>query len=203
MQNTARQSEANVTLRFIPITSDEHIEQLSNMASEIWHEYWPAIIGEEQTAYMVEMFHAPAVLRHEIDHDNYRFWFLQDEQGKLVGYTGAAVEEFSGTNEHDRAITRSTTVNERWPRRLFISKIYLYARERGKHYASRVIEFYEDLCRAEGLPAMYLTVNRGNELALRAYQGRGFSIVDEMDNDIGNGYVMNDFAMAKEIELAR
>ncbi len=191
-----------MALNFIPVTSDEQLEQLAQVASDIWHEYWPAIIGEEQTTYMVEMFHAPELLRHEIEHDNYRFWFLEDQEGTLVGYTGAAVEELTGDNEHDRAITHSVKVNQLWPKRLFISKIYLYARERGKHYASRVIDFYEDLCRAEGLPAMYLTVNRGNELALRAYAGRGFSVVDEMDNDIGEGYVMNDFAMAKEVTLA-
>jgi GNAT superfamily N-acetyltransferase len=83
---------------------------------------------------------------------------------------------------------------------LFISKIYLYAQERGKHYASRVIEFYEAACHAEGMSGMYLTVNRGNELGVRAYLGRGFVVVEELAADIGEGFVMDDYIMAKLLE---
>ena len=86
-------------------------------------------------------------------------------------------------------------------KRLFISKVYLYAHERGKHYASEVIAFYEKLCRSEGLEAMYLSVNRGNELGIRAYQGKGLEAIEEIDADIGGGFAMHDYIMCKHIEL--
>lgn len=188
-----------MALQFEHVETDEQITALAKVADEIWHEYWPAIIGAEQTDYMVERFQSAEAIERDIRHHDYRYWMLKDEAGQIAGFTGGATEKMSGDADHDAAIHHSDVVDERWPRRFFISKIYLYSRERGKHYASRVIEFYEQLCRNEDLPAMYLTVNRHNELGVRAYLGRGFETVDQVATDIGRGFVMDDYIMAKEI----
>ena len=81
--------------------------------------------------------------------------------------------------------------------RFFISKIYLLASERGKHFASAVVAFYDRLCRERGLSAMYLTVNKGNDLGVRAYEGNGFSVIDAVETDIGQGFIMDDYIMEK------
>jgi GNAT superfamily N-acetyltransferase len=185
-------------LLFEEVRNDEDIKRLATMADEIWHEYWPSIIGAAQTDYMVETFQSAEALTNDLRHHGYRYWIIEDTERNVKGFTGAAVERI-GSTANDPA-TRSTAVDERWPHRLFISKIYLYAAERGRHYASRVIEFYEQLCIDEGLPAMYLTVNRNNNLGIRAYEGRGFTNIEETDTDIGKGFVMTDYVMAKEID---
>ena len=82
--------------------------------------------------------------------------------------------------------------------RYFISKIYLLAEERGKHYASQIIEFYTDICRSRDLHSMYLTVNKQNDLGIRAYYGKGFVTIESVKNDIGNGFAMDDYVMEKE-----
>ena len=79
---------------------------------------------------------------------------------------------------------------------MFISKIYLYAEERGKHYSSQILEWLRDYARKLGLTGMYLTVNKGNELGIRAYKGNGFDIIESVEVDIGNGFVMDDYIMA-------
>lgn len=169
------------------------------MAADIWGEYWPALIGQEQTDYMVRKFQTVPAISHDMADHAYRYWFLVDDEGVKVGYTGGATEIMTGDPEADAAICHNPVVQVRWNRRFFISKIYLYASQRGKHYASRVIDFYDRLCREEGLPVMYLTVNRGNELGVRAYEGNGFQIVDERASDIGGGFVMDDYIMAREV----
>ncbi|MBQ6395179.1 MAG: GNAT family N-acetyltransferase [Atopobiaceae bacterium] len=189
-----------MSLVFRPVGSDSDIEELAALADEIWHEYWPARIGEAQTDYMVGMMLSPEALTRDMRDWDYRFWIIEDD-GRVVGFTGGATEELTGDPAHDAHITHSEVVNARWPKRWFISKVYLYAHERGKHYASRVIDFYERMCTDEGLPAMYLTVNRNNVLGVRAYLGNGFEIVDEVDADIGEGFVMTDHIMAKEVAL--
>lgn len=188
-----------MALTFQPVRTDEEIARLAQVADTIWHEYWPAIIGTAQTDYMVEKFQSVSAITRDIAQHDYRYWMLVDEDGRTVGFTGGATERMTGDAAHDAAIHHSDVVDGRWRKRFFISKIYLYAAERGKHYASRVIEFYEQLCSDEGLPAMYLTVNRDNELGVRAYKGRGFAVVDEGDTDIGQGFLMTDYIMAKEI----
>ncbi|MGI6217498.1 MAG: GNAT family N-acetyltransferase, partial [Coriobacteriales bacterium] len=178
-------------LEFCPVETDGQIEELAEMAAQIWGEYWPSIIGQDQTDYMVEKFQSVEAITRDLREHNYRYWVLREQDGHAVGFTGGAVEEMSDDPVHNSLIHHSDVIDEKWPRRFFISKIYLYKSERGKHYASRVIEFYEKLCRDEGFPVMYLTVNRGNELGIRAYLGRGFEIVDEVDSPIGHGFVMN------------
>lgn len=188
-----------MSLAFEPVSTPAQIVRLASMADEIWHEYWPSRIGMAQTDYMVQMFQSPAAIERDMAEHGHRYWFLRDGQGNLVGYTGGAGEELSGDGEADDAMMRSSIVDERWPRRFFISKIYLYAAERGKHYSSHVMDFYEDICRSEGFPALYLTVNRDNDLAVQAYAARGLEVVEEADNPIGEGFVMTDYIMAKEI----
>ena len=189
-----------MNLSFIPVQTDDQLEHLAKMASEIWHEYWPSLIGEAQTDYMVEMFHSVDAMKHDMAEHHYRYWFMVDENGNEVGYTGGCTQELSGDPEADAWMKHGTVVDERWRKRFFISKIYLFARERGKHYGSQAIAFYEQLCRDEGLPAMYLTVNRDNVLGVRAYEGNGFFVVEEVDAQIGEGHVMNDYIMVKLVD---
>lgn len=186
-------------LTFEPVETDAQIAEAARVAHDIWFEYWPARIGQAQTAYMVQTMQSEPAIAADIREKGYRYWLLSDEAGTHVGYTCALVEDYTADPVDPAAAKHGAEVSKRALRRLFISKIYLYAPERGKHYASRVIEFYEDLCRAEVVPAMYLTVNRGNDLAIRAYRGRGFETVDVQDADIGGGFVMNDYIMLKEV----
>ena len=44
---------------------------------------------------------------------------------------------------------------------------------------------------------MYLTVNKGNDLGVRAYRGNGFSVIDAVETDIGQGFIMDDYIMEK------
>ncbi len=167
-------------MKFVPVTSDTAIRQLACMANSIWHEYWPSRIGADQTDYMVEQYQSLEALLRDIRHGNYEYWILvEEDQGtnRIVGYTGGHVEE--ETN------------------RFFISKIYLYANERGRGFATRTISFYDQLCAERGLRAMYLTVNKENELALRAYRAKNFVQIDATVSDIGSGFVMDDYIMER------
>lgn len=164
-------------ITLLPVKTDEQLKNLEKFAAEIWLDYWPDLIGENQTRYMINMFHSFDAMKRDIDDHAYEYWFVEDAGGNTVGYTGGHVEP--KTN------------------RFFISKIYLLKEERGKHYASQILNFYENLCEERDLEAMYLTVNKHNELGTRAYLGRGFEIIDQVETDIGEGYIMDDFIMEK------
>ena len=45
------------------------------------------------------------------------------------------------------------------------------------------------------LPAIRLTVNKGNADSIAIYRHTGFAIVIDVVADIGNGYVMDDYVM--------
>lgn len=186
-------------LTFRPAETEDDLQAVAQAAHDIWFEYWPGLIGIAQTTYMVENMQSLPAITRDIRETGYRYWLLFDDEGTCVGYTCALAEDFSAFPDSPESAKHGAEIAKRAPKRLFISKIYLYAEQRGKHYASRVIEFYEQLCRDEGLQAMYLTVNRGNDLGIRAYLGRGFQIIEEVKADIGNGFVMDDYIMCKMV----
>lgn len=167
-------------IAFDPVQTEHDRAQLAELADEIWHEYWPALIGAAQTDYMVENFQSLDAIERDVREHAYEYWLLRDEDDdRIAGYTGGHAEP--ETN------------------RYFISKIYLRAEERGKGLASKAVAFYEDLCRERGFDAMYLTVNKHNDLAIRAYLAKGFVTIDAVETDIGNGFVMDDYIMEKRV----
>ena len=169
-----------MTIEFVPVETPEDRAALATLASEIWHEYWPALIGEAQTDYMVEQFQSLEAIERDVAEHAYEYWFLRTaEDGRTVGYTGGRVEP--ETN------------------RFFISKIYLLKEHRGEGLCSATIRFYERLARERGLDALYLTVNKRNEMAIRAYKAKGFEVIDAVETDIGEGYIMDDYIMEKKL----
>lgn len=220
-----------MSVTFRQVERDEEVEALAHMAYHIWNEYWPAIIGQAQTDYMVEKFQSLNAFRTDIADNGYEYFFIMQHEDETPHELGAATH---GADIHDQGDTVAGRVNDdvesdrddelahdtedfartaAVPRivgytgghvetdtnRFFISKIYLRAEERGHGFASQTIRFYEDLCRARGLAALYLTVNKHNDLGVRAYRGKGFETIDSVETDIGQGFIMDDFIMEKRI----
>lgn len=168
-----------MTIEFHRVVTPEDQQQLADLANVIWHEYWPAIIGQDQTDYMVRNFQTLEAIQRDMEHNGYEYWLLLDSEQNAIGYTGG----------HDEAETR----------RFFISKIYLTENARGHGYCRKTVEFYAALCKERGLEALYLTVNKHNDIAIRAYHGLGFRTIDAVETDIGEGFVMDDYIMQKDL----
>lgn len=219
-------------VEFVPVKTDEDIAHVAKMAHDIWHEYWPALIGEAQTDYMVEHFQSLPAFTADIRDKGYEYWFIQlreDEtpvelhqasgnaglQEKGFSLEAAAQNQFAIESERDFLLAKEAIGAARelpYQRvvgytgghveddgRFFISKIYLLKDHRGKGLCSETIRFYDTLCRDRGLRAMYLTVNKHNEMGIRAYKAKGFETIDAVETDIGEGFVMDDYIMEKKV----
>ena len=57
----------------------------------------------------------------------------------------------------------------------------------------------EEYSLKNGKKAIWLTVNKYNDHTIDVYRHRGFQTVRSQVSDIGNGYVMDDYVMEKEI----
>ena len=83
---------------------------------------------------------------------------------------------------------------------LFLSKLYIKASQRGRGYGRKVVEFLEGMARNKGLDKITLTVNKNNLDTIKAYEKFGFENLGPVVMDIGGGFVMDDYKMAKQIE---
>lgn len=155
---------------------EEEIQSLAVLASEIWNEYYVPIIGQAQVDYMVARFQSAEAMRQQIA-DGYEYFIVRAD-GRLIGYFAVKAEPKE--------------------RQLFISKLYLHKSTRGSGTGRACMEFIEHLAQQRGLVRLWLTVNKGNP-SVSVYQRLGFRIAADIVIDIGNGFVMDDYRMEKEL----
>ena len=58
-------------MNFLNIKTDEEVKQLAQLTSEIWHEYWPVILSDEQIDYMVDKFQSYAAIKEQLENERY------------------------------------------------------------------------------------------------------------------------------------
>lgn len=167
-----------MNITFIPVITQEQIEEVAELATEIWHEHFASILSLEQIDYMVEKFQSVSAMTQQMNNQGYQYFKL-DLDGNLIGYCGLKEEEQENS--------------------LFLSKLYIKSEYRGHGYASRAFEFMVDLCSQKGYHKIWLTVNRYNDNTIRVYEKKGFTTVRTQVADIGNGFVMDDYIMEKLI----
>lgn len=152
---------------FTPVTQPEEIRQVADLAKEIWTPHYLPIIGREQVDYMLSTLQSETAIQEQIR--NGMKYFLMENQAGYFAY-------------------------ERKPDHLFLSKIYVQEKFRGKGIARRAIAWMQA---TESPPCIRLTVNRHNTGSLKAYHRLGFQTVAEQVTDIGRGFVMDDFVLER------
>lgn len=161
-----------------PVETQAQVERAAALAGEIWREYYPQVIGREQTEYMIANLQSAAAIGEQLRAGMSYFLLTRvptalNDSAADVGY--AAVEARAPA--------------------LFISKLYLLAEARGSGLGQRALHALGDHARALGLGQLELTVNRHNALALRAYERFGMQIVGTQYAEIGGGYAMDDYVL--------
>lgn len=161
----------------LPVTPGE-AEQISRLAREIWHRHYPGIISAAQIEYMLRARYAPSIIRSELE-CNAAWWdkLLVDEA--ITGFASYFLADEPGSMKLD--------------------KLYVREDHQRKGYGGRLIAHVCDRARALGLNCVVLAVNRHNANAIAAYRKHGFAVRATRVLDIGNGFVMDDYIMAREL----
>lgn len=162
-------------INFHEVKSDSDLALIENMANAIWHEHYTPIIGTEQVTYMLDKFQSSNTMQEQID-KGYQY-FLINFNNNAVGYLSFEKRENA----------------------LFLSKIYLLKNERGKGIGRAAMEFVISAAKGLKCTKVALTVNRFNKNSIRAYESAGFEKKGALVQDIGNGFVMDDYLMEKTI----
>ncbi|MCM1507138.1 MAG: GNAT family N-acetyltransferase [Ruminococcus flavefaciens] len=155
------------------VISDSELHEVAMLAEKIWHEFFPAVISEEQIDYMVEKFQSYEAMKNQTESQGYYYLAVRCD-GELCGYIGVKPESDS---------------------RFFLSKLYLRSDMRGKGIASEMMSRVFDEARSAGKKSVYLTVNKYNAHAVEVYRKKGFEVIDSVITDIGGGFVMDDYIM--------
>jgi ribosomal protein S18 acetylase RimI-like enzyme len=153
-----------------------------NTIRTIAHKTWPStygkIITKEQLDYMLDMFYSDETLGNNLNEKNH-FFLLATENENCLGFA-------SYENNFDNK------------NKTHLHKIYVLPEAQGNRVGELLIEAVENAAKNNHSVAISLFVNKFNR-AITFYQKKGFKIVSEVCQDIGKGYVMDDYAMEKEL----
>ncbi len=157
--------------RMMQYAPPQTFAELEALARECWHSaYDDTLLTRENVDYMLNLFQTVSAMEKQVREDGYIYFFLMDA-GEKVGYCALQPQG----------------------ERLFLSKLYLKASARGKGLGQRALGEVISAAERTGAKSVWLTVNKGNARAVRAYEKFGFVRSGEGVSDIGQGYVMDDY----------
>jgi GNAT superfamily N-acetyltransferase len=155
----------------------EHLAEISALAGVIWRAHYPGIISREQIEYMLGWMYAVDEMQRQLDQGTIFERLLVD--GRLTGFAA-----HSPTDD---------------PEERKLDKLYIHPGRQRHGYGSRLLNHVIEAAHGMGCRSLILTVNKQNTKAIAAYEKNGFVIRDAVVADIGGGFVMDDFVMAKRI----
>jgi ribosomal protein S18 acetylase RimI-like enzyme len=164
----------------IAITSArrDDVPEIQRLAHEIWHAHYPGIITTEQIDYMLERGYATRALEALVAGPASGIE-LALADGRRVGFAAWYATDTPGEAKLD--------------------KLYVLQAYQRRGAGALLIARVEDGARAAGASTLVLNVNKQNAQAVAAYRKHGFAIREAVEVDIGNGFVMDDYVMAKPI----
>ncbi len=155
---------------------EEHVPEIAALAKLFWRACYPGIIAHEQIEYMLTRMYALDVLRQEIASGI--VFERAHADGALRGFSS-----FGGSGE----------------REVKLHKLYVHPEWQRRGIGTALLKSCERAAREGSAQTLILNVNKRNEPAINAYSRYGFTIRDSVTTDIGDGFVMDDYVMAKAL----
>lgn len=152
---------------------------IRSLASRIWGNTYGSILSKEQLDYMFEMMYAEGSLQKQMTRQHHQYFIISDEEVP-AGYLSIEPKENNVYN---------------------FQKIYTLPEKHGTGIGRFLIEQGVAYLKSihPGPFTVELYVNRHNP-AVGFYKHMGLKEVATRDHAIGNGYFMNDYVMAMEVE---
>lgn len=166
----------NLSVEIARVSTDDDIDCVATLATDIWTEHFTPIIGASQVKYMLKKFQRSDVIKSQITSG--AEYYLAKVENESVGYIGL--------------------IPDLDARKMMLSKIYLKSSTRGKGVGKALLDYVEDKCVLENFSSLWLTVNKFNDGPITWYKRSGFFVIEEVKKDIGGGFFMDDYIMEKK-----
>lgn len=154
------------------------INQVRQLASIIWNQHYPSIISQAQIDFMLDLMYSEAKIKTELESGRVFYELI---------YTDTATEPIGYCSYHLKSEEQA----------LFLSKLYILPDVHGQGYGKIALQHIEALALQHQMTSMYLFVNKANIKATRAYERFGMIQEQSIVNDIGQGFVMDDYIYRK------
>lgn len=167
-----------MTTQFALVTPSD-IEALSKLARFTWQSAYANMITQAQIDFMLEQRYNRPRLLEELAMPHI-WWDKAVVDGALAAFASSMLTSTPGEMKLD--------------------KLYVDPARQRLGLGGSLIAHVSKRGLDEGCDTLILAVNKRNERAIAAYRKYGFVVRDSVRVDIGNGFVMDDFIMAKSLD---
>lgn len=154
------------------------VDAIAALARIVWQNAYPGIITQTQIDYMLEQRYNAQRLLEELAMPGI-CWDQIRIDGTLAGFASTLPASTTGEMKLD--------------------KLYVDPARQRLGLGGRLIARVSERALARGCHTLILAVNKQNERAIAAYRKNGFAVREAVRVEIGNGFVMDDFIMAKSL----
>ena len=149
---------------------------IRSLAHTIWHAVYPAIIPLAQIDFMLGWMYSAEEIERQIG-GGVR-WELVENEGDAIGFVSYELESDGRVKLH---------------------KLYILPSHHRRGFGQQLLAHVLQQAAELGGSEVWMQVNKRNSAAVAAYKKAGFHIAQEATFDIGHGFVMDDFLMAKSV----
>ena len=162
----------------IKIASLDDISTIQEIAYKTWPDAYKNILSNEQLSYMLNLMYNKDELQNQFEDENYTF-IIYLSNNTPTGFAAYSLISTDGLYK--------------------LHKLYILPDSQSKGIGKFMIDFIFSDLKNKNAKCLSLNVNRNND-AVHFYLSQDFKIIKEEDNDIGNGYFMNDYVMEKLVD---
>jgi ribosomal protein S18 acetylase RimI-like enzyme len=173
---------AGRSVSLLPITEAD-FPVVRDLATDIWRRHYTGIISAAQIDFMLARRFADESLRAYLG--------VADRWLEVLRVSGTPVGYCSSELIADA------------PAELKLGQLYVRESSRGTGLGAFMLAHVEARAREHGRDVVVLQVNTQNRQAIAFYEAAGFTVRHAAVFDIGEGFVMDDFVMAKTLMAGR
>ena len=166
----------NRKVEFLQVSNPDHVTKVVDMADTIWRECYKGILSDEQIEYMVDKYQSDNVVTRKMINEGYEF-YLVNNGSNVIGFISFLKDG----------------------NKLLLTNLYILEEYREKGYCELVIDKVIKNCIDTDIDRVRITLNKLNEEGIKIYTDMGFSKIEEDVQDIGNGFVIDNCLMEKQI----
>lgn len=164
-------------VRIEPVGEAE-LPNVRALAESIWRVSYAGLLSPGQIEYMLDGMYSPERLQQDWQSGVVFEWPVVD--GIPVGYMATQADPTGAV--------------------LHLHKLYVLPQFQGKGLGGRLLEHAFQTASQAGCRSVRLHVNKGNHRAIACYRRHGFVQEASVVNDIGGGYVMDDYVMVRPLD---
>jgi diamine N-acetyltransferase len=165
-----------INLRLATLEDASRIQEIAEIT---WPISYAGVITSEQIRYMLDLMYSQSKITAAIKDPKQAFW-LAKKDGETIGF--CSIEFQNPSSEYLR-----------------IHKLYVLPTAQGFGIGKLLVDKVAQEAQLKNIHCLHLNVNKRNK-AYHFYLKIGFQILQEEVIDIGNGFVMDDYILIKNLD---